>query len=232
MTRNSGLFVLIGLLALTGCTHSVKYKLTAEDQWKGAKISKTIAVATFVDQTTPETNKVTRIEDSTWRTNYRSRYANTNLGAEVSAMIARHLAHSGLFANVVTNVNSGADLVLSGTLSEYSSKARVNTGAETGRAVAGGFGLFGALLGAAATSGSKTEIRVSVKMDDLKLAGKDGGICWKDSILIRKDFPAHFDNAAPSVVFVHPDNALKEAVADMIQRLASALTTNQVSASH
>ncbi|MBI5387162.1 MAG: hypothetical protein HZA90_21040 [Verrucomicrobia bacterium] len=225
------LLVLASLLAMTGCTHTVKYKLAEQDRWTGPKISKTVAVETFADSTTPETRKDFKIDKTKWRTNYRSRYANSNLTAGVSTMIAKHLAHSGLFANVSTGPTTNADCVLSGTLAEYSSMGRVNSGAETTGAVSAGFGAIGYLLGAAATSGSKTEIRVSVKMDDLKLTGKSGEVLWQDSISIRTNFPAHFQAADTSAVFTHSDNALKSIVTEMIRRIGNTLATNQVRAS-
>jgi hypothetical protein len=188
-----------------------------------------VAVGTFTDRTPPETRKKVEEGDQTWRTNYRARYANTNLGEDVSKLIAAHLTHSGLFERVTTESTAGADFVLSGTLSEYSAMGKINSAAETGQAVAAGFGLVGALVGAASTAGSETEIRVSLKLDDLKLARKSGDLLWQDSITVRTNFSAHFNNAGEAMVFKHADEALKTAVAEMIQRIGSTLATNQVS---
>ena len=231
MLRNLNLIFGIGVLALTGCSHSLKYKLTEQDRWKGPTINQSVAVGAFVDNSVPETRK--KIEDSndTWRTNYRTRYANTNLGPDVSRMIAAHLAHSGLFKTVTADTNSNADFILSGRISEYSSIGRINSAAETGQAVAAGFGLIGALVGAASTAGSETEIRVSVKLDDVKLTGKSGDTYWKDSIGSTTNFTAHFNNAAEAVVFTHADEALKAVVTEMIQRIGASLSTNQLSTS-
>ncbi|MEY2428670.1 MAG: hypothetical protein QOJ40_1555, partial [Verrucomicrobiota bacterium] len=71
--------LLVSLFVLTGCSHTIKYKLTEKDRWTGPKINKTVSVGTFTDQTTPETRKEIKIDKDTWRTNYRSHYANSNL---------------------------------------------------------------------------------------------------------------------------------------------------------
>lgn len=96
-------------------------------------------------------------------------------------------------------------------------------------AATSGFGLIGALLGAASTAGSQTAIRVSVSMDDLKLTGKSGEVLWQKSINVQTNFPAHFDAAETDKVFTHADNALKEAVTEMINLIGTAQLTNQVS---
>lgn len=224
------LLLIISIFTFCGCTHTVNYKLTEKDRWTGAKINQTVAVEIFADKTTPETKKVVEIEKDSWRTNYRSRYSDSNLVAGVSAMITKHLAHSGLFTDVSSRSASATDCVLSGTLVEYSSMGRVNSGAETTEAVAGGFGLIGAVVGAASTSGAETEIRVSVRMDDLKLTGKSGEVFWRDSINVQTNFTTHFHAATENSIFVHADTALKTAVAEMIHRIGNAQATNQIRA--
>lgn len=224
------LLLIVSLLTFSGCTHTVNYKLTEQDRWTGSKINQTVAVGIFADKTAPETKKVVEIDKDSWRTNYRSRYSSSNLIAGVSAMIARQLAHSGLFADVVSRPTSTADCVLSGTLVEYSSLGRVNSGAETTVAVASGFGLIGGIVGATSTAGAETEIRVSVRMDDLKLTGKSGEVLWRDSINVQTNFTTHFQAAKEGAIFIHADNALKTAVGEMIHRIGIAQATNQVSA--
>lgn len=90
--HESTYLLLASLFAFCGCSHTVNYKLTEKDRWTGPKINKTVAVGIFADKTTPETRKEVEIDKVTWRTNYRSRYANSNLVAGINAMIAKHLA--------------------------------------------------------------------------------------------------------------------------------------------
>ena len=223
------LLFLASTILLVGCSHTIKYKLTDQDRWTGPKLNQTIWVGSFTDQTTPETRKEVDIAKDRWRTNYRSGYANSNLTADISAMIAKHLVYSGLFKSVVTGDSSAADCTLSGNLSEYWSIGRVHSEAEATVATMAGFGLVGAIISSTGTASAKTEIRVSVKLNDIKLTGKSGQLLWQDSISVQTNFPAHFREAEKSMVFNHTDNALKVAVTEIIRRIGSTLATNQVS---
>jgi hypothetical protein len=216
------------LLALVsaGCAHTVKYKLTESERWPEAKPDKTLAVTTFADNTVPQEAKTIQVGDYTWRTNYRSRYKNKEIADGVSAMIAKHLKHSGLFKDVRYGQGTGsADLELSGTIAEYWAKGRVNKGAEGGVLVAAaGFGLVGALVGMAATSGQTTEIQAAVALEDVTLKDlSTGQVLFRDSIRSETNFVAHFTEADEPAVFRHADECLKQAVKQLIARLTSRL---------
>src|SRR5215510_5442918 len=101
-------------LLLVGCTHTVGYKLTENDRWKGPKIDKILVVHPFTDQTVPitssvelmvrgewhtnqvaaqrspkdggtGTNVVHRTVSDEWRTNYREGYKDKDLGRAVAS---------------------------------------------------------------------------------------------------------------------------------------------------
>src|ERR1043166_3616320 len=93
----------VALLTLfgVGCAHTVQYKLSSQDRWPGPKIDKVLAVGMLADQTTPETERTIKIDAYTWRTNFRDKYKNEEISSGVTAMLAKHLAHSGLFRKVV-----------------------------------------------------------------------------------------------------------------------------------
>lgn len=215
------------LLALVsaGCAHTVNYKLTQSERWPEAKLDKTLAVTTFADDTVPQEAKTIQVDVYTWRTNYRSRYKNKEIADAVSAMIAKHLKHSGLFKDVSYGQGGGsADLELSGTISEYVAKGRVNKGAEDTVVAAAGFGLVGALLGFAATSGQKTEIHAAVALEDVTLKDlSTGQILFRDSIRSETNFVARFTAADEPAVFRHADECLKQAVGQLITKLADRL---------
>jgi hypothetical protein len=102
--------VLAVLLALgSSCSHTVKYKLTDQDRWTGPKINKVVRVVPLADQTTQATNKVLHLEDAKRRTNYRKGYRNGELAINVTAMVVKHLSHSGLFKQVVLNGEQPCD---------------------------------------------------------------------------------------------------------------------------
>jgi hypothetical protein len=227
------LFILILPLLLSGCAHTVGYKLTDSDRWTGTKINGVVCVQPIVDDTLV-TNMDWRpheehIGKEVWRTNYRGGYSHTNLTAEVTAMIIKHLSYSGLFTKVVPETDTNADYFFSGALVDFQTRDRVNTEAENIQAVSDGFGLIGAIVGSASTSGMKSEIKTSVKLDDLKLADKSGQIVWQDSITISNDTNADFEEASEVIVFSHPDQALKDAVNKMIWRMGNSSLTNQLS---
>jgi hypothetical protein len=226
------LFLFASILVLSGCSHTISYKLTEQDRWTGPKLNQTISVGPFIDQSTAETQKEVILGNDTWRTNYRSHYAKPNLASDLSAIIAKHLAYSGLFAKVVNGAPSAADVSLSGDLSEFWSIAKVHSDAEATASTMAGFGLAGAIITSVSTASAKTEIRVSVKLKDLKLTAKSGDLLWQDSISVQTNFPAHFREAAPALVFNHADNGLKQAVSEMIRRIGTTLATNQLSTSH
>lgn len=228
MTR---LFYLLAIPFLVGCTHTINYKLGEKDRWTGAKINGVLYVQTFPDKTSPIVSKEEHIGKATWRTNYRKGYANTNISSSVTAMIAKHLAYSGLFSKVVSGTETNADYFLSGTLSDFQTRGKVNSTAENIQAASAGFGVLGAIVGAASTAGMKSEIGNRVALDDLKLTDKPGQILWHDSITISNNLVENFEAANQAVLFNYTDQALKEAVNEMIQRLGkSSLTKSPATA--
>jgi hypothetical protein len=218
------LCLIFGSLLLVGCAHKINYKLTEEDRWRGPKINGALYVKSFADQTVSITNKVERIEGKKWRTNFRKGYAETNLTAAVTAMIAKHIAHSGLFSKGVSGLDSDADWILSGELANFDTRAQVNDTAENVQAVSAGFGALGALVGGVSTSKMTSEIKTHVELSDLKLSDKNGSGVWRDSIVITNSVAANFNAASKQAVFYHPDENLKKAVAEMIQRMGNSRT--------
>ncbi len=222
-------------LLLAGCAHTVGYSLNKNDRWTGPKISGVVCVQPFVDHTLVTNLAWAPQEEHTsnevWRINSRGRYEQTNLTANVTAIIAKHLAYSGLFTKVVSEPDTNADYFLSGTLVDFQTHARVNTKAEGIEEASASFGLIGALVGSASTSGMKSEIKTSVKLDDLKLTDKPGNVIWQDSICISNDVAVDFEEADELLIYNRPDQALKEAVNEMIHRLGNSSLTNHPSTS-
>jgi uncharacterized membrane protein len=215
------------VLLLSGCSHTINYKLTEEDRWTGPKINHVLYVQPFLDRSIPRTNEWEIIGHEHWRSNLRSRYKNKNLGEGVSAMIAKHLAYSGLFASVVYRTPTNGDWALSGTLSDYSTLGRINGTAEGIEGGTLGFGLIGAIIGTTATAGMKTEIRVSIKVDDMALVNQAGETLWRNSINTEKNFAAHFSESEQAVIYHHPDDSLKQVVAGLIRTWGNSSLTNR-----
>jgi hypothetical protein len=216
-------------LLLVGCSHTVKYKLDESDRWTGPKINAVVYVKPFIDNAPLATNKVDRVNKEVWRNNYRKGYSSTNLSAQVTAMISQHLAYSGLFKGVSSN-EVNANYVLSGTLSNFQTHALANNKAEDIQAVSAGFGLIGALVGAASTSEMKSEIKTAVALSDVQLADKSGMSLWHDSVGFTNDVHVAFQEADPNVLFIHPDQGLRQAVKEMIRRMGNSSLTNQTTA--
>jgi hypothetical protein len=230
MKRN--LFILI-LPFLVGCAQTVNYKLTKSDRWTGPKIDAVVCVQPIVDCTLvtnmdwrPHTEHIGKDD---WRTNYCGGYGQTNLTAQVTAMIIKHLSYSGLFTKVVSETNANADYFLSGKLADFQTHCQVNEKAENIQAVSDGFGLIGAIVGIASTSGMKSEIKTSVKLDDLKLKDSLNQILWQDSVNVSTDVITNFEEANDMLVFNRPNQALKDAVKEMIYRLGNSSLTNRTS---
>jgi len=216
--------VLFGVLALTGCGHRVRYYLNEEDFWRGQRIGKTVAVQSFNDTSTAQTQRVVKIEQFTWRTNARDGYRNKEIAQGVTTMVASHLHRSKLFTKAgVEGQIADADWQLSGTITEYSSMARANKGAEAAfytMAVAGGF--MGSLVGAAGTGLATTEVHASAELSDLTLKDTSTGeVLWQDSIRVSTNYVDHWSKGSTTAVYQHADECLKQAVAEMIRRLAS-----------
>ena len=225
MKRNLALLVLSALV-LVGCKHRIGYKLTEADRWNGPKLNGVLCVQPVVDASVAITNKQERINKETWRLNYRSGYANTNISEAVTATIVKHLAHSGLFKKVTTGSEANADWVLSGRLTDFATRAHANDKAEIIQSVSAGFGLLGAIVGSASTSKMTSDIQTTVKIDPVSLSDRAGQIVWQDSISVTNSKTVDFGQANEYAVFYHPDAALKQAVSEMIQRIASSVTTN------
>ncbi len=226
------LFIIVLSSFCTGCLHTVKYSLTEKDRWTGAKISGTVYVQPFTDKTQVETTdwrkwQPVHISNQVWRVNYRGGYKETNLTGQVTAMITKHLSYSGLFTKGISGSETNADFVLSGTLVDFQARGRVNKTAENVQAVSAGFGLLGALVGSAATEDMKSEIKTAVKLDGLNLNDRMGQTLWRDSISISNDVAADFEEAGQDAIFNYPDQALKEAVTEMIHRLGNSSLTNR-----
>lgn len=143
-------------------------------------------------------------------------------------MVSKHLAYSGLFTKV-QNSDTNADYVLSGNLTEFRVQGRKNVKAEAiFMGASAGFGAVGALIGAGATSDMKSEVKTSVKLDRLQIAGKAGQVLWQDSIGVDHDDSVSFAYAEAPAIYEFPDMALKEAVGQLIQRLGNSSLTNRV----
>ncbi|MEY2466917.1 MAG: hypothetical protein QOD03_1438 [Verrucomicrobiota bacterium] len=228
--RMNRAFILLLPLLVTGCLHTVKYKLTEADRWNGPKIDAVLLVQPITDKTTYTTNdwKPKTVEGETWRTNPRGGYSHTNLTKDVTAMVAKHLAYSGLFSKVVTDKTAVGDYVLSGKLTAFKTSAQVNSKAETIAGVSSAFGLIGAVVGSTATAQMKAEVKTWVTLDELRVNDKSGQIRWQESIHIAKDETMNFREADSFVLYKHPDAALKEAVTDLIRRLGTSSLTNRV----
>jgi hypothetical protein len=213
-------------LLLVGCSHTVKYKLDESDRWTGPKINAVVYVKPIVDQAPLTTNKVDRVNKEVWRNNYRQGYDNTNLSAQVTAMISQHLAYSGLFKGVSSN-EVNANYILSGTLSDFRTHGLANRTAEDIQTTTAGFGVLGAILGAVSTSGMKSEIKTSVALSDVQLADKSGQALWHDSVSVTNDVRISFEEATQSAIFNQPDQGLRQAVKEMIRRMGNSSLTNQ-----
>jgi hypothetical protein len=222
-------FILALPILAAGCAHTVGYKLTEGDRWTGPKIDGAVCVEPFVDHTVAITNEEEYLGKDAWRTNFRKGYDNTNLTAEVTAMIAKHLAYSGLFTTVVSGTETNADWFLSGTLADFQVHGRINHKAEDIQLVSSEFGLLGGLAGDAATAKMTSEIRMLVKLDDLNLADKAGHSVWHDAIAINTDTNVDFEEANEVYIFNFPDQSLKDAVNEMIHRLGNSSLTNHAS---
>jgi hypothetical protein len=225
LTRVLSGMLILSLLLLTGCAHSVKYKLTAQDRWNGDHIDKVACVQNFSDHAVLLTNNEVKLEDKTWRVNPRSGYKNKDLTDGVTHMIARHLEHSGLFKRVVTGTNAaGADLDLTGEISAYTAMARVNSAAEGVTMGTAGFGAIGALIGGLSTSGMKTDVRAEVVLTNVVLVTRSSGaVLWRNSVIAQTNFTGYWRNADRAVVYAHADAMLKQAVRELIQNLAAAI---------
>jgi hypothetical protein len=218
------LLVVVGSVLLAGCAHKLDYKLTEKDRWAGPKISGALYVKPFVDQTVAIIDKEERIDGKKWRTNYRKGYSDTNLSATVTAMITKHIAYSGLFSEGICGSDKNADWILSGKLTEFNAHAQVNEKAENIQAVSAGFGLLGALVGGATTSKMTSDIKTRVELDDISLNDNAGKAIWLNSIVITNSVAANFNAASQYAVFNYPDENLKEAVTEMIQRIGNSVT--------
>jgi hypothetical protein len=227
---------LLLLAACIGCSsgHVVKYKLGRADTWGGPPVSGVLRVMPLVDQTTPVTVKAVKEGEYTYRPNTREFYRQQEIANNVTEMLIKHLKASGLFKDVVNhNSTATATLELTGTIADYSSRGRVNKGAETTQLTCLCIGipfvpigpLIGNLIGAGITAGAKTDVEASVSLKDMTLRPVGGTqVLWQDTINVRTNFTAHWSHAYPLNVMKHADNCLQPAVNEMIQQVGKTLS--------
>ncbi|HTB85668.1 MAG TPA: hypothetical protein VK742_18625 [Candidatus Sulfotelmatobacter sp.] len=226
--------VMLFPLVAAGCLHSVDYPLAKEDRWTGPKIQGTICVESIDDKTIYDLTKWRNEHDDKgeWRFNYRGGYNHTNLSNEVTEMVAKHLAYSGLFTKVVSGKHTNVDFILSGNLADYRTRGLINKGAEGIEAGSSGFGAIGAIVGLAATANMKTEIQTSLKLEDLMMKDKSQELLWRDSICISTDAFVYYQNTEDGQVFSQPDFLLKQAVTKIIYELGNSSLTNHTAIAH
>lgn len=210
------------MIVFTGCSHTINYKLGSGDRWQGARLDKVVRVETLAEENAVYMEAKGTLNDKETRTNARKGYKNKEIAKAASGMIAKHLAHSGLFKEVIQDDSKPADLVLRGTIKEYKSEATVNSTAEGVQAGTAGFGLLGALVGAASTSGMKSDVKVDLEIAPLTLTDAGGKVVWEGSIKTNKAFSAHFSASNASAVYAHVDELLKESVNELIKNIGTA----------
>lgn len=229
---------LMGCLPLVlgvGCasSHTIQYKLSKTDTWKDQSVAGVLRVMTLVDQTTPIPSMTVEEPPYVYRLNYREGYKDKEIATGVTEMLIEHLRKSGLFKDVVgQNSPRPAEMELSGVIADYSTRCRINKGAEVTSATFQWIGIifipigpivFNA-IGNGVTSGEKTEIQAAVTLRDMSLKSVSStNVLWHNTINVNTSFVGHWANATPFCVFQHPDNCLRTAVNEMIQQIGTAL---------
>jgi hypothetical protein len=216
------------LLLLCGCAHTVEYDLEPTDRVMGRRINKVVEVKKFADKIPKRTADTIKLNGETWRTNPQRGYTAADLAYSVSGMYSKHLEQSGLFRNVIYKGNdeglptspAEAQLMLTGTITEYSVRGRVNPGAEMKSTVGKFFGLTGRVASVIANLDEETVILVKITLKDVTLREtKTGRVLWKDSITVTKRYDADYEEAGARAVYDNADDCLKEAIAELIQRM-------------
>ena len=215
--------VTCALLSCVGCGHTIQYKVRAEDQWRGPRTDKVVRVIPFSDEVSHFDFDKTEEDDRTWYTNPLSGYKDDEISTALSKMVATHLDESQLFRKVTLNGTTGADYELSGAISRYASKGRLNQGAyygTLGAAVAGGLAGYGIAM--LATSGIKEPWEVEVELRDVQLKDLTSGkVVWQDTIGVSTNAKAYWINAADyGAIYQRADHGLRDVVNEMIRRMA------------
>jgi hypothetical protein len=224
---------LILVVLSMGCAHTVQYKLTEADRWKGEPIDAVLKVQTLNDKTVPVTEKEFKSEGYTWRTNFRDGYKDKEIVHGVTRMVVEQLRYSHLFKDVVDeSSSSNADYILSGNIDEYLAQGRANIGAETGVIAGSVVGSFvGMGIAMIATSGEKSEVHAEVTLGDLQLQdASTTNLVWQNTINEGTNFVGHWLAGDTAKVFDHADNCLKTAVSELIRQLAEKLEHNSTPA--
>jgi hypothetical protein len=208
------------MLAL-GCSHTVKYKLAESDRWRGTARPEILRVDAFVENGAVPLDEEVLIGQKRCRTNARKRYK-PEPAAAVTDMVATHLAHSGLFRKVIRGTSEPADLILSGTISNYTATAIINDAAESISVSSSTMGLAGAIIGSLATAGMKTDIAGKVELSPITLRDNSGNLLWQGSAVASTNFTAHFKQGGRGAIYKYPDDLLKRAVNDLVQKLSQA----------
>lgn len=222
------MLALLSGMFLFGCAHTVEYDLTDADRASGQKINQLVEVKKFADAIPKRTSDTVVIGGETWRINPQRGYTGGDIAYSVSSMVARHLDHSGLFRGTIykggfdeDSIPTGAPLILTGTVAEYSVMGRVNRGAELKETASGFFGLTGMAVRAVANIDEETEWRVKITLKNIQLKqARTGQILWRDTLsLSRRCVGADYEAAGTQAVYNHVDACLKDLVSEMVRRM-------------
>jgi hypothetical protein len=156
--------------------------------------------------------------------NFRGAYRNQEIADGVSAMIAKHLATSGLFRQVTRDRAADADYELSGTITYYNSRGRLNHDAYTGTLIASVCGsIVGCGIALLATSGIHEPWDARVELRDVRLKHRaTGEIVWRDTInIVHEDSANWLTTADTGNVCARADDCLHDAVTELIRRVGA-----------
>jgi hypothetical protein len=222
------LLIVVVALGTVGCAHTINYKTTDKDRWRGTRSDKIAAVQKFEDQAPAFTNDSVQIDRREWTVNFRDRYKDKEIANGVSLMIATHLDQSGLFKKVVFGSSSEAEYELGGTISKYSAMGRMNKGAYYGTLTASVLGSFlGCGIAMLATSGVDEPMQAEVELRDVHLKDlKTGQVVWRDTINVSTNYNAFWLEADIGATCQRADECLRRAVNEMIQRLGTSGVLN------
>ncbi len=230
ITNGFLLLTMLGVtIGLSGCqTHNISYPLMnaqkATDSSQG-KSRKSLRVDLFDDTASKEQNIHTKRGSEFWRINGREGYPGGQIAPGVSRMIARHLKHSETFSTVSGPGSSNADLILKGTIAEFSASGKINVKAE--KALAGGSlaGVGGAAVAGAGQRAETTKVFSKVRLTNLRIVdAKTGRTVWTTGQITSSSSQAktQFLKADADVLFRRADWELRRAVDQLKQRLSKA----------
>lgn len=207
-------------LGVMSCGHTIGYTLPDTYKTDAAPIDKVLRINAVVDKATFNSSSKVIRDGVSSRGISAAGYRDGTVGPGVTAMLVKHFQFAGHFKAVLGPDDAAeADLDLSVELVEFDSLISL---APTAGADGGAFGLMGN-VSAASRAQTRAMRRVRVEFSNATVRDRSGQVLATETASAKDDKEVSAAEREGEQVYVNADNTLREAIAQLADKLAKSL---------